>query len=646
MARDWLNPLFPRPVLMALPPSRAKPWKRVLRPFHPLRLFCDEHLLWRLAARRFAADDPAILRAIAEAGPALQALSGAALRARLRAQSLSPARLLGPEGVELTALVLEVFRRHLGFSLRENQLICARALLAGVCAELRTGEGKTYAAGLAALLAGLSGVRAHVITVNDYLAQRDHDHIAPLAAELGLSSAVILQQMEDADRLAAYDCDLVYGANKTFVFDHLRDLRERRSQPGRPGRQTGQVFAIIDEADSVLIDDATTPMILSEPSEDLPPEDVTLFADLTAFAEGCRPGRGLITDRFGHQRLTAQGVEHLAAAARHWAHPIARSDGLIALAEKALAARFGFQEGEAYVRREAAIEMIDQSTGRLMPDRKWDYGLQQLVELRAGVPLSPENRAVGQITQQSYFRQYASLSGLTGTAGECRAELWAIYRLPVRPVAPHAPSRLVDMGLRVLPDGAAKARAIFERAASLAGAGRAVLIGLNDVREAAALAQEFTGSGLDFCVLDALSEAEEADLVAAAGRAGRVTIATHLAGRGTDISPDPQALAAGGLHVILGSAMASARLERQLSGRAGRKGQPGSHERIIALDDRMLTEGDRSLRRSLLTRALRVPLLAPGALALLQKHRDRHAQVQRRRALMREQTLIQQLGYR
>lgn len=631
-------------MLKAFARSRLRPARRKVAPLSKLRLYLDEWIVWRLV-RRPDGLGPLMAR-IAACAPALRDADAAGLRAELarplRAEDLLSPTLGGPR----FALILEVMRRETGFALRENQIACALRLLSGECVELRTGEGKTLAAGLAALAAASVGVSVHVVTVNDYLAERDHALIAPMAAALGLVSAVVLQATSDDDKRAAYDSDIVYGTNKTFVFDHLRDLREARKHgaKARP-RQTGQALAIVDEVDSVLIDDATVPMILSEPAAQAPVADLDLFRNLVAFARALSEGGERVLDRQGNWRLTRAGIDRLAEAAAGWRHPLAQSADLIDLAESALMAVHGLREGVAYIVRDGAIALVDQGTGRLMPDRKWSYGLQQMVEIAAGLDPSPENVTVGQITQQTYFRQYRVLSGLTGTAHECRGEFWAIYRLPVTPVAPHAPSRLRDLGLRVFRRADAKWRHVASRAIAEART-RAVLIGVNDVAESAALQAVFAGLGREVAVLDALTEAQEADLVALAGQVGRITIATHLAGRGTDIALSPALRAAGGLHVIIASVMASARLERQLYGRAGRQGDPGSYERAISHEDRGLSEGAFSVWRALVTWALRRGLAPAICLAQIQADRDRRARAMRRGTLLREQDMTRRLGYR
>jgi preprotein translocase subunit SecA len=627
--------------------SRRKPARANVAELSRIQLYWQEHLGWRLrggGAERTRIE--ALISAVHARWEELCDLDELAFARRVAEPSCHPARILRTDAAADLALVLEAVHRETGLALRDNQIECALRLVMGQCVELRTGEGKTLAAGLSALVAARAGVPVHVVTVNDYLAARDRELVAPIARRLGLTCSVVRQTDADADKQAAYDCDIVYGTNKTFVFDALRDRREKRlGRDVGEARQMGQVFAIVDEADSVLIDDATVPMILSEPAAEPPAADIELFRALLDFASHARPQSERVLDPRGNWRLTDKGVAILAKAAEGWPHPSARDDGLIDLAETALAAQHSYRDGVAYVIRDGEVVMIDQSTGRLMEDRKWAYGMQQMIELKEGLCPSPENRTVGQMTQQTYFRQYLHLAGLTGTARECRGEFWAIYGLPVRPVAPHAPSRLRDLGFNLYGAEGAKFQAVAAEAMEVAR-DRAVLIGVNDVAESAALQSVFAHAGQEVAVLDALTEAQEADLVAAAGAKGRITIATHLAGRGTDVALAPEVREAGGLHVIIASMMASGRLERQLYGRAGRQGDPGSYTRHVSLADRGLSEGASGPLRRLGALMLRLRLVPRLALGWVQAARDGHARTLRRSTLLREQELARHLGYR
>jgi len=583
--------------------------------------------------------------AIHRAWRPLQALDAVAFSEVLRARPPSAARLLSRgEGARAFAVVAELIRRDTGCSLRDNQLACALELLGGRCVELDTGEGKTLAAALAALVAARSGVSVHVVTVNDYLAKRDHALIAPLAARLGLESAVLVQDTPDEEKALLYNSDILYAANKTLVFDHLRDLRETRVFPERAPRQMGQALAIVDEADSVLIDDATVPMILSETADALPDEDLALFRAIDRFVVLLHPDHDIARDAQGNLRLSVSGLRRLEIAAQGWAHPLARTDDIVSLADAGLMARYGLLEGQTYLVRDGQLVIIDPSTGRLMPDRRWSYGLQQLVEIAAGLNPSGETATVAQVTQQTYFRQYRCLSGLTGTARECGPEFWSVYRMPVQRIAPHLPSKRHTGRVRIFGRAAAKWDVVCTRAIEIART-RAVLIGVNHVNEVRALEARFAAQGKDVAVLDALTEDREAEVVGRAGALGQITIATHLAGRGTDIPVAQEVLEAGGLHVMVASFMASARLARQLAGRTARQGQAGSVETFVARDDPGLADQPPGLATLFLTLRLRLRLHPRGALASLQDRRDRQGRRARRKTLLREQDLQRKLGY-
>ena len=624
--------------------SRRKPVLRVVKPLHKYALMFHERLGWRIL--RKPARTRKVAKAIEKHWLELRTLSDTQLERHLEDNQTRAQDLLVPaEGGMAFAQVLEVIRRETGLNLRDNQIACALALLRGECVELRTGEGKTLAAALAALIAARAGVSTHVITVNDYLASRDHKLMVPLAARLNLSNAVMTSDTTDEEKQASYDVDILYSTNKIYVFDHLRDKRERRQSGEAIPRQMGQAFAIVDEADSVLIDDATTPMILSEPGDKVSDIDVELFYSLVDFARNGLEDKERLLDGQGSWRLTDQGLGALERFAPTLAHPLARSDDIVGLTEQALSAVYGFREGESFVVRDGEVVLIDQSTGRLMPDRRWSYGLHQMVEIATNLEPTPEAQTVAQITQQTYFRQYRILAGLTGTARECRPELWAIYQILVRPISSHAPTKLRGQGLQVFSLAFQKWAYVLEQAQKVAQ-DRSVLVGVNDVAEAQALADVFAQSGCDVAVLDALSEEQEAELVGKAGQRGAITIATHLAGRGTDILLADETRAAGGLHVMICSIMASGRLERQLYGRAGRQGDPGSYETVISLEDRGLVDGAQSSWRRMMTLWLNLRLLPRWALSQIQTNRDRRARSIRRKSLLREQELAKHIGYR
>ena len=628
--------------LRAFARSRQKPVKKTVRQLNKVAVHYNNTLGWRF--RSSSAQDEAVIQEIGKELMLLQA-DKAALKAELNQVPVAPQYLTTRRGAgRAFAPVLEVMRTYLGFSLRPNQIACALALLRGECVELSTGEGKTLAAGLAAMVAARSGVSTHVITVNDYLANRDFNIIKPMADAIGVTISVLQQNQSDTEKMAAYNSDIVYGTNKVFVFDHLRDLREKRISRRPKIRQMGQVLGIVDELDSVLIDDATVPMILSEPASQVPNSDLRLFTALLEFISNLDADTQISKDPYGSWRLTRSGIAALEDFAQKVQHPIAAYDDLIRLAEQAIQAKLGYRAGIHYLVDDGELKLIDQATGRIMPDRKWAYGQHQMVELVAGVDVSPENRTVGQITLQKFFRQYRVLSGLTGTAKECRGEIWSVYDLLVRPISAHRPSRLEDWGLKVFNTSRAKWDLVAQLAIEQAST-RAVLIGVGDVIEAEELRVVFEALGRRVDVLDALHEQQEAEIIGRAGLAGHITVATHLAGRGTDIKIDEKVRDNGGLHVIIASVMASSRLERQLFGRSGRQGDPGSYQRLLSLEDRGLREGAFSVFRYFWTLMLSLRVMPGFALAQIQAERDRNARGMRFRALFREQELVQHLGY-
>lgn len=630
--------------LIPFPRSRLRPTFRKAEPIRRGWLYWRLWVSWRWQRPRSSA--ALDFRAIDRAIEAIRAESDEALNARYRTLRRQGQAQSLVEDWSLWAVLIEVIDRQLGFRLRPNQIETAWALLHGEVVELRTGEGKTLASQLAALLSASVGVSVHVITVNEYLAARDYTQLRPVASWLGLSLGLVGADDEAWARQTAYDSDVVYVTNKTLVFDALRDQADQRARRGvEQTRLLGQIFAIVDEADSVLIDDATVPMILSEVGEPPPPSDRAVFDAVFACAEALELDQGAARDGQGWWRLTDAGRRQLAMAldtvvdAREW------TEDLVRLAEDALYALHGLHEQIHYVIEDQRVVLIDRSTGRLVPDRKWSYGLQQFVEMKSGVPLTGETQQIEQMTQQRFFRRYHALSGLTGTAKECRAELWAIYGRVVHPVAPHRPPQIQNLGRRVFANEAEKWEAVAEAAEQLASLGRAVLVGVNDVAASQTVQRVCRRKQIEVHVLDALSEASEAAVIEAAGVSGRITIATHLAGRGTDIPVTPETEAAGGLHVMIAGLMESSRLERQLSGRTGRQGAVGSFSVYVSREDRQWHEGLTEFWRLWVKMGLIVRWPIDRWSGHLQSIREALNRRRRIQTLLREQRMAQQLGY-
>ncbi len=515
------------------------------------------------------------------------------LRERLVADGLRP-------GLVATAFAMtrEATRRHIGLSHHRVQLMGGAAMLGRTLAEMETGEGKTITAMLPATLFALAGRPVHVVTVNDYLAQRDGAQLGPVYGALGLDVGMVVTGQSPKERRAAYRNDVVYCTNKDLVFDYLRDrmaLGPRRSHTrmaidglvGGRGHEPlylrGLHVAIVDEADSVLIDEARTPLILSGPdgaaAADLYPTALDLARrleaglDFTVDAER----RSLSLTPRGRERLTgmAAGLPGLWAARR------AREE----LAEQALQAMLFFERDTQYVVVEGKVQIVDEYTGRVMPDRTWEQGLHQMVEAKEGVAISGRRRTLARITYQRFFTRYGHLCGMTGTAAESRPELSAVYGLQVLRVPTHHRLLRRDGGAVLAADQAAKWDAVVQRAGTLSAAGRAVLIGTRSVGASEEVAARLRAAGLPPSVLNAQQSREEAAVVARAGQPGCVTVATNMAGRGTDIRLSKPVREAGGLHVILTEYHESARIDRQLFGRCARQGDPGSIEAVVALDD-------------------------------------------------------------
>jgi preprotein translocase subunit SecA len=551
----------------------------------------------RQSLSRFAASVEAL-------GPPLADLSDDALRDR--ADALRPALvregLTAALSAQAFALAREASRRVLGLRHHRVQLMGGAAMLRGALAEMNTGEGKTITALLPSVAFALAGRPVHVVTVNEYLAARDAEQLRPVLAALGISTGLVVLDDPPALHRAAYAADVTYCTNKDVVFDYLRDrmaLGPRRARSrllvqglmgGAPSPLLlrGLHVAIVDEADSVLIDEARTPLILS--GGDGSPEDAALYADALTLTEALQPGidyRLIPAERALH--LTDQGRAHLTtlAAGRPglWSVRRAREE----LAEQALSARHWYQRGAQYVIADGKIQIVDEFTGRIMPDRSWERGLHQMVEAKEGVEITARRHTLSRITYQRFFRRYFHLCGMTGTAAEVAGELRAVYALRVTGIPTHAKLRRRNHGIRVLPDADAKWAEVVAEVAATIAQGRAVLVGTRSVAASEHLATRLAEAGLAAEVLNAERHAEEAAIIARAGTPGRITVATNMAGRGTDIKLSPAVRAAGGLHVILTEFHESARIDRQLFGRGGRQGDPGSFIAIVARDDEIFS---------------------------------------------------------
>ena len=521
-----------------------------------------------------------------------------ALRADLARQGFAP---------DVVARVFAVTRvlsqRTLGLRHHDEQLFGGWLLLQGQVIELDTGAGKTLTATLAAATAALAGVPVHVVTVNDYLAERDALALAPLYGALGLRVAAVVAGMDNAARQAAYRCDITYTTNKQLAFDHLRDrlllqrlatplqLRLARLREGAPTAESlllrGLCFAIVDEADSVLIDEARTPLILSTESGNADAE--ATYRQALVLAAQLQRERDYTLDE---RRRSVTLTDHGHAEAERLAAPLggvwAARRRAAELLCQALAAQHLYRRDQHYLVRDGKVEIVDEFTGRTLADRSWERGLHQLIEAKEGCQNSAARDTLARISYQQFFRRYLLLAGMTGTAREVRGELQAVYRLPTTRVASHWPDQRVRQPTRVLRDATAKWQAVLERVVVLHAAGRPVLVGTRSVGQSEIFSALLTQNSLRHAVLNARNDTVEAQVVAGAGQRGSIVVATNMAGRGTDIQLEPGVAALGGLHVIATEAHEAGRIDRQLFGRCGRQGDPGSCELLAALDDELL----------------------------------------------------------
>jgi preprotein translocase subunit SecA len=565
------------------------------------------------------------------------------------------------------AVIGETCRRHLGMSPYATQRIAAAIMLDNRLAEMATGEGKTLAAALVAATGALAGIPVHVLTANDYLVARDAAKLEPVYAALGLSVGTVQQQQNSEQRRSEYACDITYCTAKELVFDYLRDLPLRnphRSElswraaqfkaPTQAGSGTllrGLCMAVIDEADSILIDEARVPLIISELRDQ--PGKAQASAELLQLALNLQVGEDYVLNyKSLSATLTDKGRSALQAQAESL-HPVWRNrrhgEENLCLA---LAALHLFRRDRHYLVREGAVHIIDETTGRLAPGRTWSRGLHQFIELKEICKPSSETITRTQITYQRFFPRYLRLCGMSGTLAESRSELARVFGLPVVRVPLRLPSRRAGLGHRVFLQRQQQWHVVQERATELSRSGRPVLIGTDSVADSESLSAYLTQYGLPHTVLNARNDKQEAEIVALAGLTGRITIATNMAGRGTDIPLDPQVAECGGLHVISCQMNSARRIDRQLQGRCARQGDPGSVETLLALDAPLIARG---LPAWLHTLAQQLARTQDGRLpawfgkfitTLVQRLEESHHQVQRAMLLHHDQQLDRQPMFR
>ena len=505
------------------------------------------------------------------------------------------------------ALACEALRRTKAIQLYDVQLIAAMAMSRRCIAQMQTGEGKTFVALTAAMHLAMAGRGVHVITPNTYLAERDEKLAASVAAPLGLSVALLPERVDAAKKTPAYDADITYGTGHEFGFDYLRDqLTLRQQAQERPGErllrqldpasssqrltmQRGLIYAVVDEADSVLIDDASSPLVLSFGSNDRAP-DADAHLTAKALAEQLKQGdEFLLETSTGRIALTEAGVRRCYAddvaipvlqLVRPWTEYV----------QQALRARNLFKRDVHYVVQNGEVRIVDETTGRIFEDRSWQDGLHQAIEASQDLKIVAEKYSVAQVTRQRFFRLYENLSGMTGTAVGCERELHDVYNLQVEEIPLRVPSQRILYSTRFFSKAAAKNSAVIDAAIACRNQGRAVLIGTRSISDSEILARGLETHGVPYELLNGIQNSDEAEIVSKAGQPGAITIATNLAGRGTDISLHEDVRQRGGLHVIVTECQTSGRMDRQLIGRCARQGDPGSAEVLASAEDTLVAQ--------------------------------------------------------
>ncbi len=574
-------------------------------------------------------------------------LKSQSLQLRYRALSGESLDNLMPEAF---ALVAAASQRVHGLRVYDVQMLGAIALQANAIAVMETGEGKTFTALFPIYLNALLGRGTHLITANDYLAVRDARWAGPIFSLLGMSVGAVESQSDPDQRRRAYRADVTYATAKEVGFDFLRDQLRAAADGGHSTVRTDTYvlrelhFALVDEADNILIDEARTPLVVSgrpaaSPSERAAlyrwaakqvslfhsPEDVELdyvrrVARLTS--AGRRKVRGLLLSPDAAHATRLAIYEHI---------------------ERALQTHAFYEKDRHYVVRHGEIVIVDEGTGRLADGRKWRDGLHQAIEAKEGLVITEEGCDAAKITIQALFRQYEKLAGMTGTVASSSQELKNVYGLSVCQIPTHVPSRRIAWPEKVFGDETRKWQAIVSEVGELHELGRPVLVGTRSIQKSELVSKLLNAAGIAHQVLNARHLEREAEIIARGGCQGQVTVATNMAGRGTDIRLDKSAKLAGGLHVICSELHESARIDRQLIGRCARQGDPGTYRFFHSLDDDILVQG---LSVAQMARLRRHSHRAPAQLSRLSKwFRIAQRHVERRHTQTRE-TLLHHERYR
>ena len=483
---------------------------------------------------------------------------------------------------ETFATVREASIRSLEMRHFDVQLIGGSVLVDGKIAEMKTGEGKTLTATLALYLHALEEKGAHLVTVNDYLAKRDAEWMGKLYNFLGLSVGCIVSDMDDEDRKQAYRCDITYGTNNEFAFDYLRDNMKFNLEDYV---QRDHHYCIVDEVDSILIDEARTPLLISGPSEG----DISLYGKVNTVIPKLEKEKHFTVDEKSRSAVfTDEGITFLQEIVGIDNLFDVQNTELLHHLNQALKAHHLFVRDKDYVVKEDRIIIVDEFTGRLKDGSRWSDGLHQAVEAKEGVQIKKENQTLASITFQNYFKLYKKLSGMTGTADTEAEEFQKIYKLDVTVIPTNVPIARIDEADVIYKGKQEKHNAIVKLIKDLNAKGQPVLVGTIAIEDSEKLSQVLTKAKISHEVLNAKQHEREANIIAAAGQKGAVTIATNMAGRGTDIKLTDETKALGGLFILGTERHESRRIDNQLRGRSGRQGDPGCSKFFLSLEDDLM----------------------------------------------------------
>jgi len=567
---------------------------------------------------------------------------------------------------EAFAALCEASERSLGIRPFPVQVMGALAMYNGYLIEMATGEGKTLTVCLPSVLVGWSARPCHVVTVNDYLASRDASSMSDLYRFCGLSVGCVVSEMEPGERRDNYQCAVVYATSKEILADYLRDRLKLQGKEkschmllerlGNPGLERGEELvmrglhtAFVDEVDSVLIDEAVTPLIISSPAQNSFLKDVVPC--IQEISQNLIKDEDYSVDLKHMQvHLTAKGHRKIREYQERipgiWQGASRREE----LIKQAISSREFYHQEKQYVVQDGKVIIVDEFTGRLMPNRSWSNGLHQMIEAKEGVEFSDPTETLARLSFQRFFRLFYRLGGMSGTAREAAGEFWQIFGLPTVSVPTHKPCIRRRYPDRFFVDAENKYQAIIEEILHVHGTGRPILVGTRSVNVSEDLAQRLAQEGLECQVLNAVRHEEEARIISQAGEYGNITIATNMAGRGTDIKLGPGVAEIGGLHVIATERHESGRIDRQLFGRCARQGDPGSTRAFVSLQDALFERFvHRSVRSSL---AATIQAGLPGAVRaakmacyLAQRSAQSQASQKRKSVLQNDQWFDKALSF-